>query len=164
MLFDRPIRLWAICLPIFLLLIPTFFSMYSTWFCLLSLLVRYFADSGVLSTNSWCLALSKIFERRHCQTIAHIHDDCSWNSELTYDGFLDELGDNFVFDIGIGFYLHPLTKVVGWNKQKLLCYSNGQRDYYVHPLLRKWARTCDRIEGLWRYMGACRWHRSHLPT
>ena len=48
-----------------------------------------------------------------------ICDDCLWNFESTYNVFLDELGDIFVFDTGISFCLHPLIEVVGCNKQKL---------------------------------------------
>ena len=137
MLFDKPIKLRAIRLPIFLLLLPTFSSIHSIGFCLWPLLVCCFANSGVLSTNSWCLDISKMFERWRCQTGAH---------------YPDELGDIFVFDTGTCLSFHPLAEVVGYNKQKLLlCCSNGQGADYVHPPLHKQPRTYDRVEGFRRY-------------
>ena len=48
-----------------------------------------------------------------------VHNNHSWNSESTYDVFPDELGDIFVFDADIGFYLYPFAEIVGFNKQKL---------------------------------------------
>ena len=71
MLFGRPIRFRATRPPIFLLLLPTFSLMHSIGFYLLPPLVCCFVDTGVLSINSWCLTLSKMFERRHCQIGAH---------------------------------------------------------------------------------------------
>ena len=150
MLFGRPIR---VCLPIFLLLIPTFSSMHSTGFCLSHLFVCCFVDSRVLSTNSWCLALSKMFETWRCQIGTIICDECSWNFESTYEVFPNELGNIFVFDTSIDFCLHPLVEVVDCNEQKLLlCCSSGKETDYVHPPLHKRPRTCDWVEGFRRYM------------
>ena len=119
--------------------------MHSIRFYLSPPFVHYFMDSGVLSINSWCLALSKMFKRWRCQIGVHY-------SKSTYDIFPGELEDIFVFDTDIGFYLHPLAKVVICNEQKLLlCCSSWQEADYVHPLLCKRPMTCDRVEGFRRY-------------
>ena len=39
---------------------------------------------------------------------------------MEYDVFLDELGDIFVFDANIGFCLHLIAEIVGYNEQKLI--------------------------------------------
>ena len=81
-----------------------------------------------------------------------VHNNHSWNFESTYDVFPDELGDIFVFDADIGFYLYPFAEIVGFNKQKLfLCYYNMQGPDYVHSPLCKRPRTCDRVESFSRY-------------
>ena len=58
MLFDRPIKLRAIHLPILSLLLPTFALMHSTEFCLLPLLITFHGGSVVsLSVGAVCQIL-----------------------------------------------------------------------------------------------------------
>ena len=71
------------------------------------------------------------------------------DSESTNDILPHKLGNVFVFDVSISFYLYPFAEVVGGHEQEFFLSGRGRQGAnYVHFSLPEQPRACDRIEGL----------------
>lgn len=87
-----------------------------------------------------------------------IRDNFSWNSELTYDVFLKEFGDVFVFDTDIGFCFNPFAELVVCNEQNLFCVAPVDKGLTMSTLYcinDQGLATKLRVSEGTRGMGAC---------